>query len=35
MEFDFSWTTGGDENVTHRRFIAAGGFGEVHEVAVP
>lgn len=29
---DFAWTTGGQFNVSHKRLIDVGGFGEVHEV---
>ena len=29
---DYSWTTGGDTRLLHRRLIAKGGYGEVHEV---
>ena len=29
---DYSWTTGGDTQLTHRGLIAKGGYGEVHEV---
>jgi hypothetical protein len=30
---DFSWICG-NENLSHRRLIGHGGFGEVHEVSV-
>lgn len=29
---DDAWTTGGDANLEHIRFIAVGGFAQVHEV---
>jgi hypothetical protein len=29
---DYSWTTGGKENLVHRRVIDRGGYGDVHEV---
>jgi serine/threonine protein kinase len=30
----FDWICGADENLSHRRVIGSGGFGEVHEVSV-
>jgi len=32
---DDTWTTGNDDNLQHKRLIAYGGFGEVHEVQSP
>jgi hypothetical protein len=32
MDIDYSWTTGGDAQLSHRKLIARGGFGDVHEV---
>jgi hypothetical protein len=29
---DFTYTTGNDLDIVHRRFIASGYYGEVHEV---
>jgi hypothetical protein len=29
---DFAWTTGDDATISHVRKIAAGAYGEVHEV---
>jgi len=29
---DLIWTTGNQENLTHTKRIAFGGYGEVHEV---
>ena len=31
---NFDWITGYNETIEHRRFIASGGGGEVHEVCV-
>jgi len=31
----WSWITGEDDNIEHRRRIASGAYGEVHEVAYP
>ena len=28
----FAWTCGGSRTITHKKPIASGGFGEVHEV---
>ena len=33
MELDFSWTTGGQPDITHTKSIDRGGFGAVHEVS--
>lgn len=33
-EEDFEWTCGDDERISHRRHIADGGIGEVHEVTL-
>jgi hypothetical protein len=30
---NYDWTTGGDYSVSHRKWIASGYFGEVHEVS--
>ena len=30
---DYSWTTGNDVDIKHKRLIAYGAFGAVHEVA--
>lgn len=32
---EFAWITGDVSELSHRRKIAAGGTGEVHEVCVP
>jgi hypothetical protein len=31
---DYSWTSGGDENIKHVHLIGSGGYGQVHKVAV-
>jgi hypothetical protein len=31
---DYSWTCAGDEHLQHRIKIAAGGYGEVHQVSL-
>ena len=32
---DNTYTTGGDETLSHRRWIGRGGYGNVHEVPSP
>jgi len=29
---NYGWTTGGMKGISHKSFVAAGGYGEVHEV---
>jgi len=31
---DYLWTTGGQENISHVKLIAVGGYGEVHQVRI-
>ena len=28
----YGWTAGGSKDIVHEKFIASGGFGEVHKV---
>lgn len=32
MSDDYSWTTGAEDGIAHVKMIAAGGYGEVHQV---
>jgi hypothetical protein len=35
MMEDFSYTTGGHHGLLHKRRVGVGGYGDVHEVAIP